>query len=276
MAALLRAGSWLPLCALALAVAVPWAMNFGGLSDYDALALAPLLFLFWAIQRLPRREVGIRLAPPRHFGFALLYPLIVLGSLAAIAAATHAIDLSHAVLWKAAVNIGIIFVSNSLIAIVTEEGFFRGWAWASLRRAGMGPRWVLLSTSVAFSLWHLPGLLVDEGYGLMAPKQHIPWVLLNAVLIGAVWGVLRERSGSVVVASVSHGAYNAFDYVLFGFGANTGALGIADSALYHPDVGVLGLAANATYLIVILLLWKPQSDPCADVAGAPAAGGSRG
>ena len=42
--------------------------------------------------------------------------------------------------------------------------------------------------------------------------------MVNATLLGAAWGILRMMSGSVVVASISHGLWNGLAYVLFGFG----------------------------------------------------------
>jgi hypothetical protein len=64
--------------------------------------------------------------------------------------------------------------------------------------------------------------------------------------------MLRVISGSVVVASVGHGLWNGFAYVLFGFGTKAGALGIEDTVLYGPEVGWLGLGLN---LLFVLGLW---------------------
>ena len=57
--------------------------------------------------------------------------------------------------------------------------------------------------------------------------------------MGAAWGLLRWISGSVIVASLSHGAWNGLVYALFGFGTRVGALGVQDTALFGPEVGVL-------------------------------------
>jgi hypothetical protein len=55
------------------------------------------------------------------------------------------------------------------------------------------------------------------------------------------------------VSSLSHGLWNGGAYVLFGFGTRTGALGIRNTTLFGPEVGVLGLALNVA---LAALLWR--------------------
>jgi hypothetical protein len=47
---------------------------------------------------------------------------------------TGAIDLSHTNWKKAGINFALVAISTIIVAIITEEGFFRGWLWASLER----------------------------------------------------------------------------------------------------------------------------------------------
>jgi hypothetical protein len=77
--------------------------------------------------------------------------------------------------------------------------------------------------------------------------------LVNAALMGVVWGLLRWMSGSVVVASLSHGIWNGGAYVFFGFGTRVGALGIEETAIYGPEVGILGLILNG---VAAAALWR--------------------
>ncbi len=65
--------------------------------------------------------------------------------------------------------------------------------------------------------------------------------------------MLRLASGSIVVAAVSHAAWNALDYVFYGYGRRTGELGIAAYGVIDPERGWLGLAANA---VAFALLWS--------------------
>ena len=71
--------------------------------------------------------------------------------------------------------------------------------------------------------------------------------MVNAALIGLIWGMMRMISGSVVVASVSHGVWNGLNYALFAFGTKTGALGVTQTSIYGPEVGFVGLALNAAF-----------------------------
>jgi membrane protease YdiL (CAAX protease family) len=105
-------------------------------------------------------------------------------------------------------------------------------------------------SSAAFSLWHLSWVTLTEDGRL--PIAQVPVYLLNAAVIGLIWGMLRLASGSVIVASLSHGVWNGLTYSLFGFGTHAGALGIRDINIYGPEVGVLGLALN---VVCAFLLW---------------------
>lgn len=58
------------------------------------------------------------------------------------------------------------------MVMITEEGFFRGCLWASLKRAGKSDRQVLILTSLAFSIWHVSAVSLDTGFDL--PASEIP------------------------------------------------------------------------------------------------------
>ena len=240
-----------PLLGALAAIAVTTAMDAGGLSAFSALPLFPLTALFWYLERLPRRSMGFVWGRWSHHGLAVLYPLVVLGAATMVALGAGVVDLAAADWRKAGANLALVAGSTILAAILTEEGFFRGWLFASLARAGQAEGRILLWSSLAFSLWHLSAVSLDTGFDL--PAAQIPVFMVNAALMGAVWGLLRLHSGSVVVASVSHGLWNGGAYVLFGFGTKIGALGIRETAVYGPEVGVVGLPLN---LVFALALWR--------------------
>lgn len=245
-----------PLIGVAAAIAITTAMDANGLIAFSALPLFPLMALMWWLDRLSRREAGFILGRAADYVPALLYPLVVMGVLAGVAAATGALDLSQADSSKAARDTAIVALSTFLIAIVTEEGFFRGWLWGSLARGGLSPAAILGWTSLAFMLWHVSAILLSRDFGVPAPQ--VPVFLLNAAMLGAVWGLLRHVSGSVLVSSACHGLWNGLAYVLFGFGTHSGALGIADTALYGPEVGLLGLGLNLLCLAGLWLFYRDR------------------
>lgn len=228
-----------------VAIAITSAMDAGGLAAFSALPLFPLLVLFSFLERIPRATLGFRWGRPRDYGLAVAYPVIVLGAITAIAFAAGAVDLSRADPGKALLNFALMTVTTVIAVLITEEGFFRGWLFASLGKAGASPAATLAFSSVAFALWHLSGVVISEDFRI--PPAQVPVYLVNAAVMGAVWGRLRADSGCVVVASVSHGLWNGIAYVLFGFGTRRGALGIEDTALFGAEVGVLGLAVNLAF-----------------------------
>ena len=136
-------------------------------------------------------------------------------------------------------------ISTALVAIITEEGFFRGWLWGSLRRRRVSESHVLIYTSIAFSVWHISAVTLATDY--RPASSQLPVFFINAAMIGIVWGMLRWMSGSIIVTSCSHGLWNGIAYVFFGFGTKTGALGVRNTALFGPEIGVLGLVSNAVF-----------------------------
>lgn len=87
---------------------------------------------------------------------------------------------------KAGINFALVSLSTILVAIVTEEGFFRGWLWGSLEHAGLPRTRILIWTSLAFSLWHWSAVMLKTGFEPL-PSQ-VPVFMVNAAVVGAVWG----------------------------------------------------------------------------------------
>jgi uncharacterized protein len=247
-----------PILGVLVAIAITTTMDATGLSVFSALPLFPLMAFFWYLERLSKQSMGFVWGRKRDYGIAILHPLCVLGAMTIVSFLTHVVDFSHTNWRKALLNLILVSFSNFLVVIVTEEGFFRGWLWASLERAGVKPPAILIWSSVAFSLWHLSAVSLKTGFDI--PAAQIPVFMVNAAVMGAVWGLLRWISGSVIVASLSHGLWNGMDYVFFGFGTKVGALGIKNTALYGPEVGVLGLALDIVFLAALWRWWKLRSN----------------
>src|SRR6516165_729935 len=239
-----------PIAGVFAAIAITTTMDATGLSVFSALPLFPLILFFWWLQHISRCSMGFVWGQWNHYGLAILYPGVGLSGIGLISAALGAVDTSHTHWEKAWLNFGLISISTILVGLLTEEGFFRGWFWASLERAGKPARQALVWSSGAFALWHVSAVTLNTGFN--PPLAQVPVYLINAAVIGVIWGSLRWISGSVVVTSVSHGLWNGGAYVLFGFGSKTGALGVRDTAIFGPEVGILGLVFN---LMFVAALW---------------------
>ncbi len=234
-----------------IVIAITTAMDATGFSNFSALPLFPLAGIFWFLQRFSRREIGLVWGQLHAYGLALAYPVAVLGSVGVIAWTLGAVDTSSTDWEKTFLNMALMSSAGVIMVLITEEGFFRGWLWAALQRAGQTDRQVLIWTSIAFTVWHISAISLDTGFDI--PADEIPVFLINATLIGAVFGMLRMASGSVVVPSVCHAVWNGIDYPLFGFGEKIGALGIQQTHIFGPEVGVLGIALN---LVFAAALWS--------------------
>jgi hypothetical protein len=232
-----------------VAIAITATMDAGGLTVFSALPLLPLMALFWYLERLPRASVGFAWGRLSDYGLAVIYPVVVLGVAAIVAGVAGATHVAGANWEKAALNVAIVTIVTMLVALITEEGFFRGWFWASLERAGQSKTNVLLWTSITFALWHLSWVTLAKGYTL--PPAQIVVFILNVAVIGAIWGLLRLISGSVIVSSVSHGIWNGGAYVLFGVGTKAGVLGITEHAIYGVEVGAIGLVLNFMFAVAL-------------------------
>lgn len=236
---------------LTVAIAVTATMDSTGYSMFSALPLFPLAGLFWYLQRFSRSKMGLVWGQGRYYGLALAYPALVLGATAVIAYAFGAVDTSETNWNKALLNIGLMSSTGTLMVLLTEEGFFRGWLWASLKRAGQTDRQVLVWSTLAFTAWHISAISLDTGFDV--PADEIPIYLINATLIGGIFGIVRLASGSVIAASVCHAVWNGIDYPLFGFGEKVGALGIQQTTVFGPEVGLLGIGLN---LAVFVWFWR--------------------
>lgn len=242
---------WPALGGTLVAIMVTTAMDATGYAMFSALPLFPLAGLFWYLQRFTRQDIGLIISGGRHYIWALAYPLLVLGFMAAIAWAMGAVNSAESDWNKALLNIGLMSSTGILMVLITEEGFFRGWLWASLKRAGRSDAYILVWTTLAFTIWHISAISLDTGFDI--PAGEIPVYLVNATLIGGVFGALRMVSGSVVVPAVCHALWNGLDYPLYGFGEKVGALGIQDTHIFGPEVGLAGIALN---LVFCAILWR--------------------
>lgn len=233
-------------------------MDATGYSMFSALPLFPLAGLFWTLQRFSRRDLGLVWGNLRTNVLAVAYPILVLGLMGVVALVFGAVDTSSADWNKAFLNMALMSSTGIIMVLITEEGFFRGWLWAALVRAGQTEKQVLIWTSISFTLWHISAISLDTGFDV--PASEIPVYLINATLLGAVFGMLRMASGSVIAPSICHAVWNGFDYPLFGFGEKAGALGIEQTHIYGPEVGVLGIAVNLVFATALWLwIWKSRT-----------------
>lgn len=246
------------IAAIILAIVLTGALVASGLYGLNTvLPLLLLVIVFWGLCRYPRREVGYAFGTVKSYALAFLFPVLVIGILSAIAWSSGQIVRNDLDWYATFRELALIAGFTFLVAIITEEGFFRGWLWAAFTGAGFKKPAVLLSTSLAFSIWHAPEVFLSSEFSLPAAQAAV--LLINAVVIGAIWGIMRDLSGSLLVSSFSHGIWNAGAYVLFGDGSNAGAFGVENTAIFGPEHGLIGLGLNLVFLAVLWRAWSARS-----------------
>ncbi len=97
--------------------------------------------------------------------------------------------------------------ANYLLLAPTEEALFRGCIQSRLNLAFDGPYntwgirwgWGLLITSILFGLWHLA---LNPAAAQAGP--HALWT----IFAGLIFGIVREKSGSIAAPALLHGVLN--------------------------------------------------------------------
>ncbi|MGB6520263.1 MAG: CPBP family intramembrane glutamic endopeptidase [Candidatus Cybelea sp.] len=251
-----------PAIGVAIAIAVTATLDANGLTAFSALPLLPLMLFFAFLERFSPRVLGFGWGKGGDYLLAAGYPLIVLGLVAGIAIVFGHGNVNAANVPKALITFVSIVVGTLIVGLLTEEGFFRGWLWASLQRRAMSVVATLIATSIAFALWHLSYVTLAKGFTL--PPLQVALFIVNAAVIGTIWGLMRARSGSIVVSTVSHSLWNGAAYTAFGEGPKAGVLGLPNSIIFGPEIGIVGLTVN---LIFLAILWsRPSGQPS---TGAP-------
>ena len=110
---------------------------------------------------------------------------------------------------------------------------------------------MLVWTSLAFAAWHVSTALLPTQYHPALVQVAV--YIANAAVIGFSWAVIRQWSGSIAVTSVSHAVWNGLVYAFFGTGVTVGALGIHNTAVFGPEIGLLGLGLNLAFAIVLFM-----------------------
>jgi uncharacterized protein len=103
----------------------------------------------------------------------------------------------------------------NLIPALGEELGWRGWLLPKLMPLGALP--AILISGVIWGAWHAPLILLGYNYPDVPGWLGMTAMVGMCILIGAVFGWLRLRSGSVWPAALAHAAFNgaAGTFLLF-------------------------------------------------------------
>jgi len=252
---------WPVFGSIAALVASPLVVWITNKENYYALVLFPLIFLLWVATRLKRDKMGLNFGNVQAYLVAFYYPCAVIGLTILIAWISGQISLRSIAnpditATKVVLAILLTLLGNLIVGILTEEGFFRGWLWGILEKKGSSIKLQLIWTSVLFSLWHAAVTFLCPSFNL--PMVYVLIYLGNVLLIGLVWGMLRQISQSIIVTSFSHALWNTPVYILFGTGSDFSLLGITSYWIFDPERGLLGLVLN---LLAVIFIWRWNIKP---------------
>lgn len=143
--------------------------------------------------------------------------------------------------WLAISNgIFAAFTINAVAAFGEELGW-RGYLYYLLREAGFWK--YTLITGILWGVWHTPAILMGHNW----PHHPVAGVFLMIVfclLLSPIMTVVRDKSKSVIAASIAHGSVNAFAGLPFIVLKGGGEL----------TVGLTGLSGFTALVIVNILI----------------------
>jgi len=133
----------------------------------------------------------------------------------------------------------------NLLPALGEEVGWRGWLLPRLLH--LGPVRAILISGVVWGLWHAPVILLGYNYPDAPGWLGLTAMVGMCILIGAVFGWLRLRSGSVWPAALAHAAFN-------GAGASYVLFAAAGSRVDTTQATVLGWSGWIVPLILVAAL----------------------
>ena len=244
----------LAIIASLVAIIITGSMDTLGYGMYSAFVLIPLIPLFAKLGGISRAELGYVVGPLRQYPFAVIAPLLAVGLLTLLVTLLGVTEPTRDE-WG---MVAIVLVFNSVVGVlavaITEEGFFRGTLYSLLHNAGQSKNQILWTTTLVFVVWHLSAVLIDEAYS--PALFQVPIYLVNATLLGLIWGLQRELTGSIWPGAIYHSIWNAFVYQLYGFGTDSGDLAAEPTWIYGPEIGIAGIVLSGS---VVLFLFKQRA-----------------
>ena len=106
------------------------------------------------------------------------------------------------------------FVARMLFSLFEEVGW-RGYLEPRLAALGVRGLQRHLAVGALWAAWHVPYVVaLGEAYTPLPLAVQLPLFVVACLAMAVIWGVLRERTGSVWPAVIGHGLANALAFPL--------------------------------------------------------------
>jgi len=175
--------------------------------------------------------------------------MLIVGVVGVISGKLHLEMPRTTMLLKILINIPLLTILITPLAIFTEELVFRGIIQRQLTDY-MPPLAALLTASIIFGIWHVP---FGRSFGLNAAA--LIMYVLGTAMVGILAGVFYHHSKSLIVAGFLHGLWNAISYTVFGMGTEMPRILQSDNdMLTHPEQGLTGVCILTCAVAVTLFL----------------------
>jgi len=206
--------------------------------------LGPVLMAV-ALRTLGREgwsDAGLRLGrgPGWYVLAALLFPVLsaVVVVVGVLTGGTHVTSGALPVL----LTLTLTGLVPRLLFSAFEEWGWRGYLEPRLAALGVAPLRRHLAVGALWAVWHVPYVVaMGTEYTELPLHVQLPLFGIACLAMAVIWGVVRDRTGSVWPAVLGHGVANAVAYPLI------------DPAVVTVDAPLV-LAARPEGLVVLALL----------------------
>ena len=232
----------------AMVVCGAFAFTFNDPSWYAGGLLFLTVALWLFVARLGKEKMGLVLGVVREYAIAIAYPVsIIIGVVAVMFVAGEQMNpISFGQVYSF-VGMFIIFI---VLNVLTTGIFFRGWLFGLMMEKKIGAKEIVIFTSFAYCIWHIPLFFIDPDY--MVSANLMPIFLAGVLLDGVVWGLLRLKSGSIGPGAVGHALWDAVTFGIFGFGIHPMLISIPQVEVFGLQRGIVSVVLR---LLFAALLW---------------------
>jgi membrane protease YdiL (CAAX protease family) len=200
------------------------------------------------------RDAGLRLrlrGNGRWYALSLLLFPVLSAVAVGLGAAFGAVEFAPGAAQEFAALFATALVTAFIYSVFEEFGW-RGYLEPRMQALGVPAARRHLIVAAVWGLWHVPYILAVDVMTDLPLAGYIPLFLLAIVPMAFIYGVVRERTGTVWPAVIMHALANAVAFPLLSDAVVTDGGGLVFAA--RPE----GLITLAGLIITAVLVWRSR------------------